>query len=124
MTRGAVQPKDGRRWRRWALPLVLLVFMCSGHWASFSADASANSAGTGLLERRGTEGGLSHAVDCVIGGALLATDRGRFNLDVIVPADAGDVQLAPTHTRALGPPIATLALSPRARRAFLQVFLI
>lgn len=124
MTRSAVQSKDARRWRRWALPLVLLIVMVSGHWVSLSSDASASSAVTSLFEPEGTEDGLSHAVDCVIGGALLATDRSRFSLEVIVPADAGEVQLAPTHAGALGLPIAAPALSLVARRAFLQVFLI
>ncbi|MDQ3693750.1 MAG: hypothetical protein M3464_08985 [Chloroflexota bacterium] len=124
MIEHANQSGGARRWRRWSLVLVLLVFICSGHWASVFSEASNSSAVTRTFEDPETGYGFGHALTCVIDGARLATDRSRFDVEVIVPADAGGARLAPASARSCDHPIEALALTPGARRAFLQVFLI
>ncbi|MDQ3412382.1 MAG: hypothetical protein M3509_09730 [Chloroflexota bacterium] len=118
------QGATARSWRRRSLALVLLIAICSGHWASFFSEAPASPAVTRAFESREPGNGLGHELACVIDSASLATDQSRFDVEAIVPADAGGARLAPTFARSCDHSIETLALTPGARRAVLQVFLI
>lgn len=113
-----------RRSRHWLLALVLAAFICSNHWAVLSADATGSTGLPGSFAGTEMGGGRDHAIDCVPEGALLLPDPGRFDVAVIVPADAGQALLAPIDARLRNLPLALPGFSPAARRAFLQVFVI
>lgn len=123
MISGNVQTKDERR-RRWSLAIVLMVFLCSGHWAALSASAVGSSSALSTIERNEAGNGVGHAIECVIGGVLLATDRTRSDFEVICPTDVDEAQLAPTRVPSLDLLGDSSVVASGVRRALLQVYLI
>lgn len=111
-----------RAWRRWSLALVLLAFICSGHWTAPAGNGPGLAAVAAAASSSGIGGESQHIVDCVVNGVLLTTDRSRFDVESLVPPDTHDTPLIPIECVTLDRPVISPFLSSGTRHAFLQVF--